>query len=51
MLNKDKIYNMCVQAVSEKEKEKLQLKGELAELQKQFIELKNDCIYNNLTIF
>ena len=45
MLNKDKVYNMCVQTVAEKEKEKIQLKEELAELQKQFIDLKNDCIF------
>ena len=45
MLNKDKVYNMRVQTVAEKEKEKIQLKKELAELQKQFIDLKNDCIF------
>ena len=45
ILNKDKIYNLCVQTVSEKEKERLQLKGELAELEKQYIELKNDSMF------
>ena len=45
ILNKDKIYNLCVQNVSEKEKERLQLKGELAELEKQYIELKNDSMF------
>lgn len=42
MLSKDKIYNLCVQIVAEKEQEKQVLKTEIAELQKQFVDLRNE---------
>jgi hypothetical protein len=41
-LNKDKEYNYCVSLIRDNEKEKMQLKNEIAELQEQFIELKNE---------